>query len=131
MQSMLLLLPLLLLQFQPCLSSSSSYRHYYVDNADVCPGPEADNPAKGNIKVSQVLMFQCLVLVTNVFFKVLDIGEGAAILTLKSPSQRLQPEYRNKAVQCAIHIKVSEVINIFDFLPKVFGIFQPTLNVSP
>ena len=81
-----LLLPLqLLLLAHPCICTSS-YRHYYVDNADVCSG--SDNPASEP--------------------KVLDLGEGAAIISLKSPSQRLQPEYRNKAVRCKIHLKVPE-----------------------
>ena len=62
-------------------STTAAYRQFHVDNADIC------NTGK---------------LVKT---KTLQLGTGAALLQLSSPSTSFQPNYRNKAKRCEIHIR--------------------------
>ncbi len=72
--SLLLLLP----------SSCANYRHFHLDNADICNSGKLGEESNS-----------------------LVIGSGAAIIQLQSPSTKFQPDY-NKAKRCEIRIKVSQ-----------------------
>ena len=64
--------------------TASNYRHFHVDNADICN--------TGKLLKS----------------KTLQLGTGAALLELRQPSQAFQPNYRNKAKVCEIHVRAPE-----------------------
>ena len=64
--------------------TASNYRHFHVDNADICN--------TGKLLKS----------------KTLQLGTGAALLELRQPSQAFQPNYRNKNKICEIHMRAPE-----------------------
>ena len=64
--------------------SASNYRHFHVDNADICN--------TGKLLKS----------------KTLQLGTGAALFELRQPSQAFQPNYRNKNKICEIHLRAPE-----------------------
>ena len=49
----------------------------------------------------------------------IEIGEGAAILELKNPSKRLQPNWRNKIQECEILIKASDEFGIIAYVEEM------------
>ncbi len=63
--------------FLLAVTVSADYRHFHLDNADIC-NSESSKP--------------------------LDIGSGAVILQLDSPSRSFQPSYK-KSKQCEVRIK--------------------------
>lgn len=63
--------------FQYWPSALAKYRHFHVDNTDICNTGINLGPKLGLGET-----------------KTLNIGTGAAIFQLKSPSTSFQPEYR-------------------------------------
>ena len=59
--------------------SVCNYRHFFVDNADLCKGTATSGLLSAAKKP-----------------KVLDVGSSATILKLSSPSHDLQPNYLNR-----------------------------------
>ena len=81
-------LPLFFLLLATYLATltSGSYRHFHVDNADLCN--------TGKLKLSRT--------------KTLSLGSGAAILQLNAPSRTFQPNFYNKAKRCEIHVRAPD-----------------------
>ena len=65
--------------------AASNYRHFSVANEDICN--------TGRVAPKS---------------KTLQLGSGAALLELRQPSQSFQPNYRNKAKVCEIHVRAPE-----------------------
>lgn len=79
-----------------CHLSVANYRHYYVDNKDICP----ESKYLGSTT------------------KTVEIGTGAAIFELSKPSISFQPSRRNKARQCTILIKVPQGFGIMAYIEQ-------------
>jgi hypothetical protein len=86
---------------------SANYRHFHVDNADICN--------TGKIVAS----------------KTLELGTGAALFELQSPSTDFQPNYRNKAKRCEIHIRApGKDLTRHNRLKRHFSVLKDTCKSS-
>lgn len=109
----------MLLVASPWTIMARSYRHIYVNNADVCRKETPGNPFSKLL--SKVQSPEDQPSSSSSSSSELYIGTGAAIFQLSDPSKSLQPEYRKSMLAvCEIRVRAPEGYGLFAHVEEMF-----------